>query len=169
MGRSGGNSVITEPQIYTFSTIGKSVQEWKAAGWTIVFTNGCFDLIHAGHVRYLKTAQSLGDLLIVGVNSDQSVKNLKGPDRPVVPLPERLEVLLSLRWVDAAVPFDEPTPVELIRVIRPHILVKGGDWDPEKIAGREILETYGGKTVNVPFHEGVSTTGIIRRIRSSDR
>ena len=155
-----------EPEIHTVSTIERSAREWRAAGLTIVFTNGCFDLIHAGHVRYLKAARKMGDLLIVGVNSDQSVRDLKGPERPVVPLPERLEVLLSLRWVDAVVPFDEPTPVELIKAIRPHVLVKGGDWDPEKIAGREILETYGGKTVNVPFHKGVSTTEIIRRIRS---
>jgi len=161
--------MIIEPAIYTFSTIEKAARDWKDAGMTIVFTNGCFDLIHAGHVRYLKEAQNLGDLLVVGVNSDQSIKNLKGPDRPIVPLRERLEVLLSLRWVDAAVPFDEPTPVELIKVIRPHVLVKGGDWDPERIAGREILETYGGKTVNVPFHKGVSTTEIIQKIRSSDR
>lgn len=156
-----------EPAVYTFSTIEKAAQEWRAAGMTIVFTNGCFDLIHAGHVRYLKEARQMGDILVVGVNSDESIRNLKGSERPIVLLPERLEVLLSLRWVDAAVPFHEPTPVELIRAVRPHILVKGGDWPPEKIAGREILEAYGGKTVSVPFHKGASTTDIIRRIRGS--
>jgi len=157
---------MVEPAVYTTGTIEKAAREWRQGGLVIVFTNGCFDLIHVGHVRYLKEARRMGDLLVVGVNSDESVRKLKGPDRPVMPLGERLEILLSLRWVDAVVPFDDPTPLELIRAIRPHILVKGGDWAPEKIAGREVLEEYGGRTVNVPFHEGNSTTGIIRRIRS---
>lgn len=155
-----------EPAVYTTGTIEKAAREWRQGGLVIVFTNGCFDLIHVGHVRYLKEARRMGDLLVVGVNSDGSVRKLKGPDRPVIPLGERLEILLSLRWVDAVVPFDDPTPLELIKAIRPHILVKGGDWVPEKIVGREVLEEYGGRTVNVPFHEGNSTTGIIRRIRS---
>lgn len=155
-----------EPAVYTTGTIEKAAREWRQGGLVIVFTNGCFDLIHVGHVRYLKEARRMGDLLVVGVNSDGSVRKLKGPDRPVMPLGERLEILLSLRWVDAVVPFDDPTPLELIKAIRPHILVKGGDWVPEKIVGREVLEEYGGRTVNVPFHEGNSTTGIIRRIRS---
>ena len=138
-------------------------------GLNLVFTNGCFDLIHTGHTRYLREARLLGDLLIVGVNTDESIREIKGPYRPVTRLEERLEVLLSLRWVDAVVPFSEPTPVELIRRIRPGVLVKGGDWPPEKLAGREIVESYGGKIVSVPFHEGTSTTDIIRRIRSSHR
>ena len=157
---------MIEPAVYTTGTIEKAAREWRQGGLVIVFTNGCFDLIHAGHVRYLKEARRMGDLLVVGVNSDESVRKLKGPDRPVMPLGERLEILLSLRWVDAVVPFDDPTPLELITAIRPHILVKGGDWAPGKIAGREVLEEYGGRTVNVPFHEVNSTTGIIRRIRS---
>jgi len=157
---------MVEPAVYTTGTIEKAAREWRQGGLVVVFTNGCFDLIHVGHVRYLKEARRMGDLLVVGVNSDGSVRKLKGPDRPVMPLGERLEILLSLRWVDAVVPFDDPTPLELIKAIRPHILVKGGDWAPEKIVGREVLEEYGGRTVNVPFHEGNSTTGIIRRIRS---
>jgi rfaE bifunctional protein nucleotidyltransferase chain/domain len=158
-----------EPAVYTFRSIGEAVDTWRSAGLSIVFTNGCFDLIHTGHTRYLKEARQLGDLLIVGVNTDESVRNLKGEGRPVTKLAERLEILLSLRWVDAVVPFAEPTPVELIGQIRPHFLVKGGDWPAEKIAGREIVECYGGKTVIVPFHEGASTTDIIRRIKNSSR
>ena len=138
-------------------------------GLNLVFTNGCFDLIHTGHTRYLREARLLGDLLIVGVNTDESIREIKGSYRPIIHLEERLEVLLALRWVDAVVPFSEPTPVELIRRIRPGVLVKGGDWPPEKLAGREIVESYGGKIVSVPFHEGTSTTDIIRRIRSSHR
>jgi rfaE bifunctional protein nucleotidyltransferase chain/domain len=133
----------------------------------IVFTNGCFDLIHTGHIRYLKQARELGDLLVVGVNTDESIRDLKGEDRPVTKLADRLEILLALRWVDAVVPFCEPTPTELIKRVRPHILVKGGDWPLEKIAGREIVESYGGKTVSLSLHEGASTTSILSRIRTS--
>jgi len=161
--------MIIEPAVYTFQSIGKAADAWRANGLAIVFTNGCFDLIHTGHIRYLKEARNLGDLLIVGVNTDESVRKLKGDDRPITTLADRLEVLLSLRWVNAVVPFSEPTPVELIRQIRPHVLVKGGDWSPEKIVGREIVESFGGETVSVPFHEGASTTDIIRRIKSTDR
>jgi len=159
--------MVVEPAVFTLHSIGKAADAWRASGLTIVFTNGCFDLIHTGHTRYLREARLLGDLLIVGVNTDESVRDIKGPHRPITNLEERLEVLLSLRWVDAVVPFPELTPVELIRRIRPGVLVKGGDWPPEKIAGREIVESYGGKIISLPFHEGTSTTDIVRRIRSS--
>lgn len=159
--------MIVEPAAYTFDTIGKTAVKWRDAGLVIVFTNGCFDLIHPGHVRYLRQARELGDLLVVGVNTDESVRDLKGEGRPVMKLADRIEVLLALRWVDAVVPFPESTPSKLIGQVRPHILVKGGDWPLERIAGREIVESYGGKTVSLSFHEGASTTSIIGRIRSS--
>jgi D-beta-D-heptose 7-phosphate kinase/D-beta-D-heptose 1-phosphate adenosyltransferase len=160
---------MVKPTVYTFDSIGKAAHTWRADGLSIVFTNGCFDLIHTGHIRYLKQASELGDLLVVGVNTDESVRRLKGENRPVMNLADRLEVLLALRWVDAVIPFSEPTPVELIRQVRPHILVKGGDWPLEKIAGRDIVESYGGQTVSLSFHEGASTTDIVNRIRSSPR
>lgn len=159
--------MIVDPSVYTFDAIGETADRWRAAGLVVVFTNGCFDIIHAGHVRYLKQARELGDLLVVGVNTDDSISRLKGDDRPVVGLSDRLEVLLALRWVDAVVPFSEPTPTELIRRVRPHILVKGGDWPVERIAGREIVQSYGGRIVSLPFHEGISTSSILDRIRSS--
>jgi len=130
----------------------------------IVFTNGCFDILHAGHVDYLEKAKALGDILVVGLNSDSSVRRIKGEKRPVMPQEMRAKVLSSLRAVDHVVLFEEETPLRLIEAIRPHVLVKGGDWKPEKIVGREFVESYGGKVVTVPFTYDVSTTGIIRRI-----
>ena len=155
------------PGIYTMDTIGGAADAWRQAGLTIVFTNGCFDLLHPGHVRYLKEASELGDLLVAGINTDRSVRNLKGPGRPVLALEERSEVLLALRSVHAVVPFDEDTPLELIRRVRPHVLVKGGDWAVENIVGGEIVQAGGGQVLSLPFHEGTSTTEIIRRIRST--
>jgi D-beta-D-heptose 7-phosphate kinase/D-beta-D-heptose 1-phosphate adenosyltransferase len=148
-------------------SIGEASDAWHEAGLTIVFTNGCFDLIHPGHVRYLKQASEQGDLLILGINSDASVAGLKGPGRPILNLQERSEVLLALRSVHAVVPFAEETPLELIRRVRPHVLVKGGDWEVEKIVGREIVEANGGKVLSLPFYKGISTSEIIRRIRST--
>ena len=155
-----------KPAVYTFDTIEQAAREWRAAGLVVVFTNGCFDLIHTGHIRYLKQARDLGDLLVVGVNSDESIRRLKGEGRPVTELADRLEILLALRCVDAVVPFSEPTPTDLIKLVHPHVLVKGGDWPLERIAGREIVESYDGKTVSLPYHEGVSTTSILGKIRS---
>jgi D-beta-D-heptose 7-phosphate kinase/D-beta-D-heptose 1-phosphate adenosyltransferase len=139
---------------------------WRAAGQTVVFTNGCFDLLHPGHVRYLNEAAGQGDLLVVGVNSDESVAELKGPGRPILTLDERTEVLLALRSVYAVVPFADKTPLELIRLVRPHVLVKGGDWAVDEIVGREVVEANGGSVLSLHFHAGTSTTDIIRRIRS---
>lgn len=152
---------------YTMDTIGEASAAWRAAGLTVVFTNGCFDLIHPGHVRYLKEARAQGDLLVVGINTDGSVTGLKGPGRPILNLEERSEVLLELRSVDAVVPFAEETPLELIRRVRPHVLVKGGDWAVQDIVGREIVQADGGRVLSLPFHHGTSTTDIIRRIRST--
>lgn len=155
-----------DPAAYTFDTIKETAEKWHSAGLTVVFTNGCFDLIHIGHIRYLKQARSLGDLLVIGVNTDDSITKLKGSGRPIMTLADRMEILLALRCVDIVVPFPEPTPTELIRQVRPDILVKGGDWPREKIAGREFVESYGGKTISLPFHKGSSTTSIIQRIRN---
>jgi D-beta-D-heptose 7-phosphate kinase/D-beta-D-heptose 1-phosphate adenosyltransferase len=137
----------------------------RAAGKTIVFTNGVFDLLHPGHVRYLGHAKTLGDRLIVGVNSDRSVRANKGPDRPVTPEAERAEILAALSVVDQVVIFDEETPFELIRAIAPDVLVKGADWAAHAIVGRDIVEARGGRVVRVPIEAGFSTTDLIARVR----
>ncbi len=155
------------PGLYTMDTIEKAADAWHAAGKTIVFTNGCFDLIHPGHVRYLRQARELGELLVLGLNTDMSVKRLKGPGRPILNLEERSEVLLAIRYVHAVVPFAEDTPLDLIRKVRPHVLVKGGDWAVEDIVGREVVEGSGGRVLSLPFHPGSSTSDIIDRIRST--
>lgn len=157
-----------QPLLYNMESIRTASAKWRKDGLTIVFTNGCFDLIHPGHVRYLHDARELGDLLVIGINTDESVARLKGPTRPILNLEERSEILLALRWVDAVVPFDDPTPITLIEAILPHVLVKGGDWPVEQIVGREVVERSGGKVLSLPFHEGASTTGIVERIRSAD-
>ena len=136
----------------------------KAKGKRIVFTNGCFDLLHIGHIRYLEKAKSLGDILVVGVNSDRSVQRLKGPDRPILPEEERAEILSGLGCVDYATVFDEPTPLDLISSLRPHILVKGGDWAKETTVGREVVEKLGGEVIILPFVEGSSTSNLIDTI-----
>ncbi len=145
-------------------SIGDAARAWRDQELKIVFTNGCFDIIHPGHTHYLKSARSMGDLLVLGINTDESVRKLKGPQRPILNEEERIEVLLSLRWVDAVVPFPDPTPLELIRRVNPHILVKGGDWPVDKIVGRDIVEAAGGIVKSIPFHFGTSTSEIIRRM-----
>ncbi len=136
-----------------------------AAGKQIVFTNGVFDLLHPGHVRYLEQARALGDALIVGLNSDRSVRANKGPSRPVTPEAERAEVVAALRCVDAVAIFDEETPYELIRAVQPDVLVKGADWGEDAIVGRDLVEARGGRVVRVPIEAGHSTTAIIDQIR----
>lgn len=136
----------------------------KQAGRRIVFTNGCFDILHVGHVRYLKSARALGGALIVGLNSDKSVKRIKGDKRPIVPERERAEVLSSIRFVDYVVLFDEPDPYHTIAAIKPDILVKGGDWSLENIVGRDLVESYGGEVHTIPFIEGASSSRIIEDI-----
>jgi D-beta-D-heptose 7-phosphate kinase/D-beta-D-heptose 1-phosphate adenosyltransferase len=136
----------------------------KAEGKRIVFTNGCFDLLHIGHLRYLEKAKTLGDILVVGVNSDASAQGLKGPGRPVLPLEERMELLSGLECVDYVVSFDESTPLKLITVLKPHLLVKGGDWSTETIVGKEVVESLGGEVVALPFIEGNSTSHLIETI-----
>jgi D-glycero-beta-D-manno-heptose 1-phosphate adenylyltransferase len=141
------------------------VTRLRAAGQQIVFTNGVFDLLHPGHLRYLTQARALGDALIVGINSDRSVRTNKGPGRPITPQEERAEVLAALRSVDAVVIFDGDTPHELIAALQPDVLVKGADWAADEIVGRDIVEARGGKVVRVPIEMGYATTGIIERIR----
>ena len=130
----------------------------------IVFTNGCFDIIHAGHVRYLNKAKSLGDILVVGLNSDSSVKNIKGEKRPIVPQRERAEVLSGLEAVDYVVFFNEPTPIRLIKAVLPDILVKGADWASHAIVGADVVKAAGGKIARVKLVKGRSTTNIIKKI-----
>lgn len=146
------------------AALARSVQ---SAGGRVVFTNGVFDLVHPGHVRYLQEARRLGDLLIVGINSDRSVRAIKAPGRPLNPEDERAEVLLSLTCVDAVVVFDDDTPHWLIEVIQPDVLVKGADWGPAEIVGRDIVEARGGRVVRIELARGYSTTSLIRRIQTS--
>ncbi|MFZ5863759.1 MAG: D-glycero-beta-D-manno-heptose 1-phosphate adenylyltransferase [Nitrospirota bacterium] len=133
-------------------------------GRRVVFTNGCFDLLHIGHTRYLQNARALGDLLIVAINSDASVSALKGPSRPLVPEQERAEVLAALGCVDYVTIFDAPDPGEVIAAVQPDVLVKGGDWPVDKIVGREVVQTRGGRVVSLPLVPGSSTTALVRRI-----
>ena len=140
----------------------------RAQGKRIVFTNGCFDLMHVGHTRYLQAARALGDVLVVGVNSDASIRTLdKAPDRPIVPEAQRAEVLAALGCVDFVVIFDESDPLQLITAVEPDVLVKGGDWTMDRIVGREIVEARGGVVKTIPLVPGLSTTGLLQRIRST--
>ena len=136
----------------------------KAGGGRVVFTNGVFDLLHPGHVRYLKRARALGDALVVGVNTDRSVRAIKGETRPVIPEGERAEILAALACVDVVVLFDEETPYELISRIQPDVLVKGADWSEASMIGRDIVEARGGRVIRIPFETGYSTTSIIEKI-----
>jgi D-beta-D-heptose 7-phosphate kinase/D-beta-D-heptose 1-phosphate adenosyltransferase len=136
----------------------------RARGERVVFTNGVFDLLHPGHVRYLEEARQLGDVLIVGINSDRSVRCNKGDERPIVPEGERAELLAALRCVDAVVVFDEATPHAIISAVQPDVLVKGADWGPDNIVGRDVVEARGGRVVRVQLSEGLSTTELIGRV-----
>ena len=140
-----------------------------AAGRTVVFTNGVFDILHAGHVRYLETARTFGDALIVAINSDASVRRIKGPSRPIIPEAERAELLAALSFVDAVVIFDEETPAQIVEAIQPDVLVKGADWAADAIVGRDTVEGRGGRVERVKVEEGLSTSGIIERVRSLPR
>jgi len=141
----------------------------RAQGRTIVVTNGVFDLLHPGHVRYLQQARALGDALIVGVNSDRSVRAIKGPSRPITPEDERAELVAALVCVDAAAIFDEDTPWQLIAALQPDVLVKGADWAEDAIVGRDIVEARGGRVVRVPIEAGYATSAIVERIRRTRR
>lgn len=144
--------------------LGNKVLALKRDGKKIVFTNGCFDLIHVGHVRYLSVAKAQGDVLVVAINSDSSISGIKGPKRPIVPFLERAEVLAALTCVDFVTWFDEPDPKMTIEILIPDVLVKGADWAIEAIVGRDIVESHGGRVVRVPLAQGASTTRIIETI-----
>lgn len=131
---------------------------------TVVFTNGCFDIIHAGHIRYLKKAKTLGDILVIGLNSDISVKKIKGDKRPIVSQKERAEVLSAMEMVDYIVIFNEPTPIRLIKAIQPDVLVKGADWKEKEIVGADVVKAKGGRVVRIRLTRGRSTTDIIQRV-----
>jgi rfaE bifunctional protein nucleotidyltransferase chain/domain len=157
---------ITVPAKY------KSVDELSAmsaqarkAGRVVVFTNGCFDLVHRGHIHLLRQAKALGDILIVGLNSDVSVKTIKGPDRPIMPEADRIELIAALEMVDYVVVYSEPDPYHIIAAIKPNVLVKGGDWSADEIVGADVVEQNGGRVAVVPYLPEFSTTQIIERIR----
>jgi rfaE bifunctional protein nucleotidyltransferase chain/domain len=137
----------------------------RGDGKAIVFTNGCFDLLHRGHVHVLREAKALGDILIVAINSDRSVKEIKGPKRPVLPESDRAELVAAMEMVDYVALFDEPDPYKMIAAIRPNVLVKGGDWGAEEVVGADIVQRDGGKVAVIPYLKGFSTTEIIERIR----
>ena len=142
-------------------------EELGRQGKRVVFTNGVFDILHPGHVRYLQTARSHGDALIVAINSDRSVRAIKGPERPIHPEHERAEVITALAVVDAAVIFDEDTPHDIITALQPDVLVKGADWAHDAIVGRDIVEARGGVVVRIPVEEGHSTTNLLMKTRNS--
>jgi D-beta-D-heptose 7-phosphate kinase/D-beta-D-heptose 1-phosphate adenosyltransferase len=153
-------------RVLTWAGTNTLVTSARNAGQRIVFTNGVFDLLHPGHVRYLVQARRLGDLLIVGLNGDDSVRRNKGPDRPITPEHERAEILAALDCVDAVVIFHEDTPAEIVRLVQPDVLVKGADWPADQIVGRDTVEARGGRVVLIPTEEGHSTTSIVDRIRT---
>jgi D-beta-D-heptose 7-phosphate kinase/D-beta-D-heptose 1-phosphate adenosyltransferase len=157
-------------KLMTRDELAAIVAERRAKGARVVFTNGCFDLMHIGHTRYLEAARQLGDLLVVGVNSDRSVQELeKGPGRPIVPEMQRAEVVAALACVDYVVVFPEPDPARLIAALQPDVLVKGGDWSPDKIIGRDLVEGRGGVVRTIPLVPDISTTTLVNKIRSSTR
>lgn len=152
-------------KVQTLDSLLQRITAHQQAGETIVFTNGCFDLLHIGHTRYLNEAKRLGDRLVVGINSDESVRQLaKGANRPFVPGSQRAEVIAALGCVDYVILFDEPDPLNLIKAIQPNILVKGGDWTPERIVGKDFVEERGGFVRTISLVPDISTTTIIQRI-----
>jgi len=152
-------------RICTQPELAREVQQLRQTGKKIVFTNGCFDILHIGHVRYLQEAKHLGDVLIVGVNSDRSVRRLKGPERPIVGESDRAEILAALACVDYVTIFDQDTPYQLIADLMPHILVKGGDWPLESVVGADLVINNGGQVILMPVTDGQSTSGIVERIK----
>jgi D-beta-D-heptose 7-phosphate kinase/D-beta-D-heptose 1-phosphate adenosyltransferase len=159
----------TEPRhVFSAAEAQAFARAVQSRGGTVVFTNGVFDILHPGHVRYLRDARRMGDALIVAVNSDRSVRALnKAPDRPINPESERAELLFALGSVDATVIFDEDTPHAIISTVQPDVLVKGADWGPDNIVGRDVVEARGGKVVRVELSRGFSTTELIRRVRAA--
>lgn len=153
--------VLTRPEAARFAAAQRD------AGRTVVFTNGVFDLLHPGHVRYLQQARALGDVLVIGINTDRSVRANKGPERPITTEGERAEVLAALECVDGVTIFDEETPFNIISELQPDVLVKGADWAHDAIVGRDIVEARGGRVVRVAVEQGHSTTSIVQKIKGS--
>jgi D-beta-D-heptose 7-phosphate kinase/D-beta-D-heptose 1-phosphate adenosyltransferase len=158
------NLVMRNKKIKNLAQMRAIVARLKRQGKRVVFTNGCFDILHVGHVRYLRRAKNQGDVLVLGLNTDRSVKAIKGEKRPVVPEKERAEIMAALEFVDYVVLFDEPDPLRLIEALKPNVLVKGADWPKSRIVGREIVEKIGGRVVRVPLIAGASSTGVIEKI-----
>jgi len=156
---------VGEEKIVSPETLAGLLEKKRQRGRRIVFTNGCFDILHAGHVRYLAQARRLGDLLVVALNTDRSVRAIKGPERPVVSQEERAFVMAALESVDYVTFFDDETPLSLIETLEPDVLVKGGDWEPDRVVGGDLVRSRGGKVVILPYLEGASTTNIIEKIR----
>jgi len=154
-------SEVTQSKIFDHTLLSQRVAMWKFQNRKIVFTNGCFDILHRGHIEYLSKARDLGDVLIIGLNTDSSVKRIKGGNRPVQDETSRAMILASLRFVEAIVLFDEDTPYNLISLVKPDVLVKGGDYTEETIVGADIVKASGGEVVTVPLTEGYSTTQIL--------
>lgn len=152
-------------KIQTWEQLPTTLAQWRKAGDKIVFTNGCFDLLHFGHLHYLADARDLGDRLVVGLNSATSVRRLKGPTRPINDELTRTHLLAALEVVDAVVIFEEDTPLDLIKLVQPDVLVKGGDWQPAQIIGSDVVLAHGGKVLSLPFIQGYSTTNIEKKIK----
>ena len=157
-------TTVPSSQVLPLAALRAECDRLRNSGKKVVFTNGCFDLLHPGHVRYLQQARALGDALIVALNSDRSVHELKGDKRPILTQDERAEVMAALACVDYVTIFDEPTPREVITALLPDILVKGGDWGVDQVVGREEVVAAGGQVMSLPFVEGCSTTDVIERI-----
>lgn len=151
-------------QIESLSEISTQVRKLQKSGQKVVFTNGCFDILHPGHIDLLRRARALGDVLVVAINTDKSIARMKGPNRPILPESERAELLAGLEMIGFVCSFDEDTPIRAILQIRPDVLVKGADWGLDAIAGRTEVEGWGGKVVTLPLLEGQSTTGIVDRV-----
>jgi rfaE bifunctional protein nucleotidyltransferase chain/domain len=149
----------------SLSSLGEERRKWREEGRRVVLTNGCFDLLHPGHLALLEAARAHGDVLVVAINSDRSVRRIKGEGRPLVPEAERAETLLALETVDRVVVYDEPTPLEVVKALGPDVLVKGADWAEDAIVGREEVEAAGGKVVRVEMVPGRSTSSMLERIR----
>ncbi len=155
---------MANPKIKKLRNLKRIVSRLRSSGKRVVFTNGCFDLIHCGHIKYLSRAKRLGDILVVGLNSDSSAKKIKGNLRPINGQRDRAEVLASLQYVDYVTVFNQPTPEGLIKELRPDILTKGGDWGVRNIVGSDFVKSYGGRVVRLPFAKGYSSSSLIRRI-----
>lgn len=159
----------TAHKILSLDAIVAKIHAWRVTGQTIVFTNGCFDLMHLGHVDYLEKASALGDKLIVGVNSDASITKLKGPGRPILDEQARARVMASMGFVNGVILFEDDTPLRLIEAIQPDVLVKGADYEIEEIVGHKVVQAAGGRVERIALVEGYSTTSLIKRIQRSER